>query len=284
MWTASARSQYRRSGGRYASDVTDAEFALIAPLLPGCKRGGRPRTTALREVLNAILYLLRSGCPWRMLPKDFPPRSTVYGYFRRFGQDGVWHQIWLLLTMAAREQAEREASPSAGIVDSQSVRTSEAGGPRGVACPRASRRLDPGDAGKKINGRKRHLVTDTQGLPLALVVHPADVQDRDGLALVCARIRRRFPWLGHLFADGGYQGAVAAAAAARERLTLEIVKRPPTARGFEVLPRRWVIERSFAWLSRNRRLAKDFERLIEVSTAMVAVAIIQLLLRRLANP
>jgi transposase len=271
MWTASARAQYRRCARRYASDVSDAEFALLEPLLPVARRGGRPRTTALREVLNAILYLLRTGCPWRLLPKDFPPKSTVYGYFRRFGQEGVWQRIWLVLIMAAREQAGKEPQPTAGIIDSQSVKTTEAGGPRGF------------DAGKKLNGRKRHLVTDTLGLPLALAVHPANVQDRDGLALACARLRRRFPWLVWLFADGGYQGTVAAAAAARERLRLEIVRRPADLRGFEVLPRRWVIERSFAWLSRNRRLAKDYERLLEVSTAMVVLAIIQLLIRRLAT-
>lgn len=270
MWTASARQQYARSGRRFASDVSDAEFALIAPWLPKPKRGGRPRTTAVREVLNGILYVLRTGCQWRMLPSEFPPASTVYGYFRRFWQDGVWHRIWLALTMAARERAGREASPTAGIVDSQSVKTTESGGPRGF------------DAGKKINGRKRHLVTDTEGLPLALVVHPANIQDRDGLALVVSKIRRRFPWLGHLFADGGYRGANAACAAAQERLRLEIVKRPPDLCGFAVLPRRWVIERTFAWLGRNRRLAKDVERRPEASTAMAVVAIIQLLIRRLA--
>ena len=186
-----------------------------------------------------------------LLPREFPPRSTVYGYFRRFWQDGIWSTIQATLLMAAREQAGREASPSAAIIDSQSVRTSAAGGPRGF------------DAGKKVNGRKRHLLTDTLGLSLRLVAHPASIQDRDGLTLVCARIRRRFPWLEHLFADAGYQGEVAACAAARERLRLEIVKRPRDAQGFHLLLRRWVIERTFAWLGRNRRLAKDFERLIE---------------------
>ena len=270
-WTASARRQYARPAARYATDLTDAEFTLVAPHLPAPSRIGRPREVDLREVLDAIFYLLRTGCPWRSLPREFPPRSTVFGYFRRLWEDGTWPALHALLVMAARERAGREASPTAGIVDSQSVRTSESGGPKGY------------DAGKKVNGRKRHILVDTLGLLLVLVVHTADIQDRDGLALVCRRLRRRFPWLRLIFADGGYQGETAACAAAQEGLRLSIVTRDPGLRGFAVLPRRWVVERTFAWLGRNRRLAKDFETTITSAVTMAYLASLQLLVRRLAR-
>jgi len=270
-WTASARRQYARPAARYATDLTDAEFALLAPHLPTPSRVGRPREVDLREVLDAILYLLRTGCPWRLLPKSFPPKSTVFGYFRRLWEDGTWPTLHALLVMAAREQAGREASPTASIIDSQSVRTTESGGPKGW------------DAGKKVNGRKRHILVDTLGLLLVLVVHTADIQDRDGLALVCRRLRRRFPWLRLIFADGGYQGETAACAAAREGLRLTIVTRDPGTRGFAVLPRRWVVERTFAWLGRNRRLAKDFETTVTSAVTMAYLASLQLLVRRLAR-
>ena len=272
MWTDSARAKYARPAKRYASDLTDAEFALVAPRLPPPSRLGRPRTTDLRAVLDAIFYLLRTGCQWAMLPKGFPPKSTVFGYFRRWWQDGTLLGLYYGLLVLAREAAGREAQPTAGIVDSQSVKTTESGGPRGY------------DANKKINGRKRHLLVDTLGLLLRAIVHPASVQDRDGLAPLLARIRRRFPWLRLLFADGGYQGDVAAAAARDERLVLAIVKRSDQAKGFVVLPRRWVVERSFAWFGRNRRLAREVETLIATSTAMLYLAATRLLTRRLATP
>jgi transposase len=222
-------------------------------------------------VLDAIFYLLRTGCQWRLLPRCFPPRSTVFGYFRRWWQDGTLLGLYYALLVMARQAAGREAQPTAGIVDSQSAKTTESGGPRGF------------DAGKKINGRKRHILVDTLGLLLRGIVHPASVQDRDGLAALLTRIHRRFPFLGLLFADGGYQGDVAAAAAHHERLALAIVKRAEQGEGFVVLPRRWVVERSFAWFGRNRRLAKDVETLIASSTAMLYLAATRLLTRRLAT-
>ncbi len=270
-WTDAARADYARLAERYATDLTDGEFALIAPHLPAPHRLGRPREVELREVLNALLYLVRTGCPWRLLPQGFAPRSTVFGYVRRLWEDGTWPTLHAVLVRAARERAGKEASPSAGIIDSQSVRTTESGGPKGY------------DAGKKVNGRKRHILVDTLGLLLVLVVHTADIQDRDGLALVCRRPRRRFPWLRLIFADGGYQGETAACAAAQEGLRLSIVTRDPGTRGFAVLPRRWVVERTFAWLGRNRRLAKDFEATVTSAVTMAYLASLQLLVRRLAR-
>jgi putative transposase len=272
MWTDSARAKHGRAAKRYATDPTDAEFALVEPRLPPPSRLGRPRKTDLRAVLGAVFYLLRTGCRWALLPKQFPPKSTVFGYFRRWWRDGTLLGLYHGLLGLAREAAGREAQPTAGIVDSRSVKTTESGGPRGY------------DAGKKTNGRKRHVLVDTLGPLLRALVHPASVQDRDGLAPLLSRIRRRFPWLALLFADGGYQGKVAASAAREEWLALTFVKRSDHAGGFVVLPRRWVVERSFAWFGRNRRLAKDVETLIASSTAMLYLAATRLLTRRLATP
>jgi transposase len=272
-WTEITRSHYVRQGLRYASDTTDAEWALIEPWMPRPKRLGRRRKTKLRCVVDALLYILASGCQWRMLPKDFPPSSTVQGYFYRWLKDGTLWRINHALVMAAREAEGREASPSAGIIDSQSVKTTEMGGPRGY------------DAGKKINGRKRHILVDTCGFLIGLVVHPADIQDRDGAPWLIASIRHTHPWLRHVFADGGYAGKKLAGALARlGKWTLEIVKRSDAAKGFIVLPRRWVVERSFAWFGRSRRLAKDFEATIASAEAWVLLASIRLITRRLAKP
>ncbi len=199
-----------------------------------------------------MLYLLRGGLPWRMLPPGFPPATTVQRYFYAWRDGGVWPTINHYLLTAVRESKGLEASPSAGVIDSQSVKTTESGGVRGY------------DASKKIKGRKRHILTDTCGY----LVHGADIQDRDGAPLVMAGIVGRFPWLCHVFADGGYAGDKLRAALDKiGKWTLEIIKRSDTAKGFKLLPRRWVVERTFARLNRNRRLAKNFESSIESATA-----------------
>ena len=272
MWTDTTRALHARAGLALPSDLTDAEWAVIAPFLPPPSHVGRPRRWSMRRIVEAILYLLRGGLPWRMLPPCFPPVSTVRRWFYMWRDSGLWQTLNHSLLMATREIHGREASPSAGVIDSQSVKTTESGGPRGY------------DAGKKIKGRKRHILTDTEGNLVHAIIHTADIQDRDGAPLLLAEIIHRFPWLRHLFADGGYAGDKLREALRRiGKWTIEIIKRSDAAKGFEVLPRRWVVERTLAWLSRNRRLAKDFEQTIASASAWLFVASVQIFTRRIAR-
>ena len=265
MWTPTTRRQHSRADLRYQTDLTDAEWAIIAPLLPEPSLCGRPRLWSMRDILNGIFYVLRGGIAWRLLPKDLPPKSTVYGYFSQWRDSGLFVSINHHLVMADRERARREASPTAAVLDSQSVKTTESGGPRGY------------DAGKKVKGRKRQVMVDTDGRGLVLDPQPADVQDRDGAVPVLRRSRRSYPFITKAFADAGYAGDRPVSATL---ITIEIVRKPPGQVGFAVHPRRWVVERFFAWISRNRRLWKDPEATITSAKAFLYAASVMILLRR----
>jgi transposase len=271
-WNEADRAKYEVIRDRYSTDMSDAEFELIAPLLPAPKKLGR-KPTDFRVILNAVFYIVRVGCPWRLLPKDFPPFTTVQNRFYAWRDSGLWPQIISVLVMAACEDEGREAAPTAIVVDSQSVKTTEAGGPRGF------------DAGKKIKGRKRHIAVDTLGLSIECQVAAASVQDRDALAPLLGAVHRKSPWVTMSFVDGGYQGDEAQRAAFEaSRISITVVKRTDKqVTGFIVLPKRWVVERTLGWINRARRLSKDFEATIESSLAWLQLALAFLLMRRLGR-
>jgi len=263
-------AEIERKTKRYPTDLTDEEWARVAPLLPRRSKRGRPREVDLREIMNAIRYLVRTGCGWRMLPKDFPPWETVYWWFRRFVRQLLFRTIHDLALMLDRERSGREASPSAGILDSQSVKA-----------PAARQRGY--DAGKKILGRKRHVAVDSDGRLLMVNLTTADISDSAGAQMILDAIHQRWPWLKHFFADGAYDRGQLMDKAAFLGFVIEVVHRLADQPGFTVLPRRWVVERTLGWMIRWRRLVRDYEQRIDVSEAMIHVALGGLMLRRISH-
>lgn len=255
----------------YPSDLSDSQWHLIKDLIPPAKPGGRPRALEMRQVVNAILYLLVTGIQWRYLPREYPKWQSVYSYFRRWRGDGTWERLHDTLRAQVREAAGRHKHPTAGCLDSQSVKTTAVGGEaRGF------------DSGKRINGRKRHLLVDTMGLLLAVVVTAASVSENAGAELVFARLRGGAKKLRRIWVDGGYKAGLLTWIIERCRFRRQQVLRCAEQKGFVVLPRRWVVERTFAWLSNCRRLSKDYEALTDTSEAFIYTAMMRLMLRRLA--
>ncbi|MEN3177306.1 IS5 family transposase [Gluconobacter sp. OJA] len=274
MWTPQARARMAalsRKTKRYPSDLTDEEWGQIAPLMPPASPRGRKRSVDFREILNALRYLVRSGCGWEMLPVHFGPWQTVYWWFRRLMRRFLFRTIHDVCTMLDREAEGREASPTSGVIDSQSIKA-----------PHAETRGY--DAGKKIVGRKRHIAVDTDGRLLMVHLTPADISDSAGGQMILNAIRKRWPWVKQLFADGAYDRAMLMDKAAFLDFSVEVIRRSAGAKGFEVLPRRWVVERTFGWMTRWRRLVRDYEQRVDVSEAMIHIAMGSLMLRRNAHP
>jgi transposase len=262
---------------RYDSCLTDGQWSQIQPLLPARnpRHGGRPLKYDRRLILDTILYVLRTGCAWRLVPHDLAPWDAAYRWFRAWSADGTWRQVHDLLRERVREADGRDAQPTAAVLDSQSAKSAEGGEAIGY------------DAGKRVRGRKRHLLVDGNGLLLRGVVHSASVQDRAGAKLVLAGVHDEFPQLQLVWVDGGYVNVVDTGligwAAHHEQLQIVVVPRNADVQGFQVLPRRWVVERTFGWLTRCRRLARDYERKTAHAEAMIDVAMIRLMAARLAG-
>ncbi len=258
----------------YPTELNDTQWSKIRPYLPAEAQTGRPREHGWRMILNGIFYLLQSGCSWRMLPRDLPPWKTVYHYFRLWRMNGTWERLNKLLREKVRLKFGKKRQSSATILDSQSIKTSEGGQACGF------------DAGKRVTGRKRHSLVDTLGLVVKVIVTAGNVQDRDGAKLLLKELAQQADTIKRLkliWVDGSYRGVLIDWVAEHFGWKLEVVEKPKDQVGFQILPKRWIVERTFAWLVRQRRLARDYERLPETSESFIYAAMIRLMVRRLAN-